>query len=232
MSGSTASKLPDYTALSKELATATPTGTNMASYTATATEVRACPTIGADWAASSNLPPIANSELCECMVKSLSCVASTSLSGNTTADLFDYICAANSGKACVGITANATTGSYGAYSMCTANQQLSFAMNAYYNLNSKASTACDFSGSGSTQKAATASTCSTLLSQAGTSGTGTVTSAATATGDSSSSGSSAASSSTAGAPGSINMAYYDDGNVKLGLYIVVATLSGIGMLAL
>lgn len=204
----------------------------MATYTTTGTKARSCPAIGANWAASSNLPPIANSELCECMVKSLSCVAGSSLTGNATADLFDYICAANSGKACVGVTTNATTGVYGSYSMCTANQQLSFAMNAYYSLNSKASTACDFNGQGSIQKAATASTCSTLLAQAGASGTGTVTSVATATGDSSSSGGSAASSSAAGASNTVKMAYYDDGNVKLGLYIVVALLTGVGMLAL
>ncbi|KAI9640271.1 1 3-beta-glucanosyltransferase gel4 [Ciborinia camelliae] len=48
-----------------------------------------------------------------------------------------------------------------------------------------ASTACDFSGSAKIQSGSTSSTCSALISQAGTAGTGTVSSAPTGTGSSS-----------------------------------------------
>lgn len=231
VSGSTASKLPDYTALSRQLASVTPSFTNAASYAPTNSAARSCPTVGSTWAASSKLPPIANAELCSCMVSSLSCVAASGISSNTTAENFAYLCGLNNGAYCAGITGNGTTGVYGAYSMCSATEQLSFVMNTYYESQNKAATACSFSGAGKIQKASTASTCSALLSQAGTSGTGTVTSVATATGGSSSSSSSAASSSQAAA-GQLSVPAFDNGMFKMGAYIIVAILTGAGMLLL
>lgn len=116
--------------------------------------------------------------------------------------------------------------------MCTSAEQLDYVMNAYYDLNSKASTACDFSGSGTIKTASTASSCSTLLAEAGTSGTGTVTSLATGTAASDSSSSSAAASSSKAAAGHVTAGFVDTGFLSLSLYAVVAMVTGAGMLLL
>jgi 1,3-beta-glucanosyltransferase GAS1 len=236
VSGDTVSKLPDFTALSKQLALATPSLTASSAYSVTNTVPQACPATGTAWAASNNLPPIANAELCSCMVSSLSCVANTGLSGNETANLFSTVCGLDN-SACNGITANATTGVYGAYSMCDAYSQLSFAFNQYYSAQGKASTACDFNGNAKTQSGSTSSSCKSLLSEAGTAGTGTVTSAPTGTGSSSgssgSSGSSSSSStSTKSAAGAVIVPRFDMGLLQLSVYLVVAGMAGAGMILL
>ncbi len=224
-----ASKLPDFTALKSQLAKATPSFTSSAAYQVTNTVAQACPPTGADWGASSNLPPIANAELCECMVSSLSCVADSTLSGNDTATLFSTVCGLDK-SACAGITANATTGTYGAYSMCNGIQKLSFAMDQYYQHQKKASTACNFGGGAKVQSGSSSNSCKSLVSQAGTAGTGTVTSAPTGTGSSSSSsGSSSASKSASGA---VVVPRFDMGLLQLSLYVLVAGLTGAGMIML
>ncbi|APA14203.1 hypothetical protein SS1G_12017 [Sclerotinia sclerotiorum 1980 UF-70] len=230
VSGDTVSKLPDFTALSKQLASATPSSTNSASYTVTNTVAQACPATGTAWAASSNLPPIANADLCECMVSSLSCVANSGISGNSSADLFDYVCGLDS-AACDGISKNATTGVYGAYSMCTSSQQLSFVFDQYYKRQNQSPTACDFSGNAKTQSGSQSSKCSALLSQAGTAGTGTVTSAPTGTGSSSSSSHSSTTTKKSAAGATI-VPRFDLGLLQLGAYLVVAGMTGAGMVML
>ena len=230
VSGNTASKLPDFTALSKQLALATPSSTSSAAYTVTNTQAQACPATGAGWAASSNLPPIANAELCSCMVTSLSCVANSGLSGNETATLFSTVCGLDN-SACNGISANGTTGVYGAYSMCSASEQLSFAFDQYYQNQKKASTACDFNGNAKTQSGSKSSTCSALLNQAGTAGTGTVTTAPTGTGSSSSSSGSSTSTKKSAA-GAVVIPRFDMGLLQLGVYVLVAGMAGAGMIVL
>lgn len=232
--GDTVTKLPDFTALSQQLAKATPSSTASSAYKVTNTQPQACPATGTSWAASSNLPPIANSEVCSCMVSSLSCVANTGLSGNETAQLFSTVCGLDN-SACSGIIANGTTGVYGAYSMCDAYSQLSFAFNQYYSAQGKASTACDFSGNAKTQTGSSNSSCKALLSQAGSAGTGTVTTAPTGTGSSSGSSSSSSSSSTTtkkSAAGAVIVPRFDMGLLQLSAYIVVAGLAGAGMIVL
>lgn len=236
VSGDTVSKLPDFTALSSQLAKATPSLTSASAYTVTNTEVRACPATGTAWAAASALPPIANSDLCSCMVDSLSCVANSGLSGNDTATLFSTVCGYNGGSPCDGITANATTGVYGAYSMCTSEQQLSFAFNQYFLAENSASTACDFGGNAKTQSGSSSTNCKALLNQAGASGTGTVTSvptAASASGSSASGTSSSTATSTKkGAAGALVVPRFDLGMLQMGAYVVIAMGAGMGMVLL
>jgi len=171
------------------------------------------------------------------MVASLTCVANSGLSGNETANLFSYICGQDN-AACTGINANGTTGVYGAYSMCQASQQLSFVMNQYYLDHSKAATACDFGGMAKTQTGSTSSSCSALLNQAGTAGTGTVTSVPTGAGagssgtTSASSGSSASSTTSKAAAGSLTIPRFDTGMLQLGAYLVAAAMTGAGMILL
>lgn len=165
----TASILTDYTNLKNELAKVDPTGVNMASYTPTNTAARSCPATGADWSASTVLPPTPDNDLCTCMSSSLSCVAASTVNDTQYDSLFSYICSNIGADGCDGISKNGTTGQYGAFSNCLPLQRLSWAMNAYYGANkaTQNSDACKFGGSGQVQTSSTNSTCSAKLGQVG-----------------------------------------------------------------
>ncbi|KAI9743304.1 MAG: 1,3-beta-glucanosyltransferase gas1 [Claussenomyces sp. TS43310] len=233
-----ATTLSDYSRLSTQIAKITPSSTASSAYKVTNTAARACPTQDSIWSASSNLPPIVNPEVCSCMVSSLSCVSASTISSNTTEDLFDYICGTDQ-EFCTGINANGTTGVYGAYSMCSSDQRLAFIMDQYYVKQGKASTACEFSGHGTTQSPSIAATCTSLLSAAGTGGTGTVTAMATGTGTgtgtgsgSSASGTAASTSTSKAAAGNLVVPRFDTEVVHMGVYVAIALLTGAGMVLL
>lgn len=223
-----ASKLPDFDVLKTQLGKATPTGVSSAAYVVSNTAAQACPTLGSDWDASSTLPPIANADVCSCMVKSMGCIAKQGLTGNQTADLFDTVCGLDK-TACAGITADAETGVYGAYSMCDSYSKLSFAFGQYYSNQKKASTACDFGGNAKTQVAAQNGNCKALISQAGAAGTGTVTAIPTGTGTSSSG---STTSTSKAAAGSLTIPRFDTRALKVGAYALIAGMVGAGMVLL
>ncbi|KAF1998558.1 carbohydrate-binding module family 43 protein [Amniculicola lignicola CBS 123094] len=229
--GDSVSPYPDFTSLRNQLASIDPTITQSSAYTPSNTPP-ACPTVGSDWEAeASPLPPSVNPQLCACAVSDLECnIESTD--EEKYADVFNYICAADS-KYCDGIAHNATTGTYGTYGGCDAKDQLAWAANQYYIGNSRSSSACDFSGLATIQKAATASGCASLLSAAGTEGTGTVPSPTGRGTAAVGTGSPAASSSSKGvAPGMATPGLFDYGGVVFGVYVVIAMVSMVGMFAL
>ena len=166
------------------------------------------------------------------MVQNLTCVAKAGLTDDAITTLFAVACAPVNGVSqCGGISANGTTGVYGAYGMCNATDQLSWAFNAYYmeqlSANSANTDACDFGGNATTQTATLSNTCATLVNQAGPAGTGTVTSAPTGTGDVGSGG--GAASTTSGIAGAVTVPSFDFGLLKLGTYVAVAMLAGAGI---
>jgi len=172
------------------------------------------------------------------MDKALNCVPSSQINDDNIGDFFGLVCGLSE-SACAGIAANATSGDYGAYGMCNPMQQLGWALNSYYEQQLAAgngASACDFSGSATTQAAASPTgQCAELISQAGSGGTGTVTSAPTATGGSSSGSGGSGSSTTgssAGVPGQSTVASLNFGYVQLGLYMVCAFVTGAGMIIL
>ncbi|KAK7521604.1 putative 1,3-beta-glucanosyltransferase [Phyllosticta citriasiana] len=231
--GNSVSTLSDFSYYSKQIATVSPTGVNSASFTPTNTANQACPTVGKSWGAkSSPLPPTPNDDLCECMYKSLSCVTSPDVDSSDYGELFGTVCGLND-KACEGIATNATTGVYGAYSVCNTTYQLAYVLNRYYELGNSESSACAFSGSATlTSSAKATGTCSSLLNAAGTAGTGTVAAAATGgaagvTG-SSASGTKSAGAGTPGAP----MASVNFGMLQVGIYAITAVVTGVGMIML
>lgn len=229
VSDDTASKLPDFTVLSTQLARVTPTGVNAESYTPTNTQARQCPPTGAGWNASSALPPTPNKELCGCMLRNLTCVAKQDLDGDTISQLFGTVCGLDE-DACAGVQKDGSTGTYGALSMCSPIEQLSWAFNAYYfnQPSARRAQACDFEGNAQTQRPASASnTCRELLGQVGSGGTGSVTAVPTA------GGTGGGATSTATRPGSgnaVTIPRFDFGILQLGAYIVGTILAGAGMI--
>ena len=219
-----ATQLPDYTQFASQIASATPSGVQSGSYNPTNTAAQSCPTVGSEWAASSNLPPTPNEQLCSCMVSNLTCVANDNIADEAISDLFGYICGKNADY-CAGINANGTKGVYGAYSMCGAQEQLSFAMNSYYVGQNSNSDACSFGGNATTTSPNVNSQCSGLLGQAGAQGTGIVTSAPSGTG-------SIGGSSSSGIAGHVAIPAFDFGVLAVGAYATIAAMVGAGMILL
>lgn len=120
-------KLADYPYLKDQIGKINPSSVVMSAYTPTNTALQSCPAVNDEWEASSTLPPTPNSKLCSCMTKSLKCVAKSSVKTSSYGDLFSYTCADG---ICSGINGNGTTGVYGAFSQCNAEERLSWAMNA------------------------------------------------------------------------------------------------------
>jgi hypothetical protein len=155
------------------------------------------------------------------MYASLSCVPSSSLAQKDFGDIFGYVCS-ESPDACAGISGNATTGVYGAYSMCNATQQLGYVLDQYYKAQNSASTACDFDGKATLQSAASDSSCSSALASA----------SAAATGTRGTSGGAASTSSNAAVPRGPVKAVFGLADMAMGLYVLVAMGVGAGMVLL
>lgn len=224
------SKRPDFTSYSNEIASATPTGTNKASYTPTNTVLQSCPTVGSSWLAHATpLPPTPDSNLCGCIYDQSACVVSSDVKESKYGTLLGLVCGSTD---CSGLNSNSTTGKYGAYSMCGVKDQLAFALNKYYSEQNEHSSACSFGGS-ATLKSTTAATgtCSSQIKEAGTAGTGTVTTEATATSGSGSGSSSSSTSSSVAAPVSLHSSV-SFGSFHVAAYAATAILAGVGMIAL
>jgi hypothetical protein len=230
--GNSVSTLPDYSNLSNQMKSATPSGVNSASYSVSTTVGQACPTVGGNWLAASSLPPAPNADLCECMYNSLDCVPVDNISDKQYTETFSYL----GGKDGVidGVTGNATTGVYGAYSMCNKMQRLAFAMNRYYEVSGKSAKACGFGGAGQMVSGKSASgACASQMKQAGAAGTGTVAgSLAASNGAASGASSSSTSTSKGAAAGIVGPKAVHVGSWHAGAYLVAAVASGAFMIML
>lgn len=212
------STLKDFSYLSKEIQSATPTGVKSDDYKPT-NSPQACPPVGSNWRASNKLPPTPDEDLCSCMESSLSCVLKDNVKDKEIGKLFGTVCGHG---VCDGINGNSTRGHYGAYSMCSPKQQLSYAMNQYYKKQNKNKKACDFDGAASTQSASKPSgSCAKKIKQA----TGAAASGASATG---AGGAGSSTSSGAAAPMGVHAAIFP-GAWQLGMYIGSAVVAGVGM---
>lgn len=199
----------------------------MSEYNPTNTKAASCPSTGKDWeAVSSPLPPSVNADACSCMQATLGCIPSKSLDEDQYGDLFGTICGYQDGKYCAGINRNMTKGPYGAYGMCNTTEQLGWALNQYYIDNPNGG--CDFEGAAVTTAAATttASSCASLIKQAGAEGTGTVTSSPTGT-----AGGNGANGSKGAAAGLV-IPSFSTGLFGLGIYVSAAALSGMALILL
>lgn len=169
-------RLPDFTNYARQIASVHPTGVSKRAYNPSTSDLQPCPAVDNSWLATANpLPPTPNFQLCSCMESSLECTLKDRVSLKRYGALFGTVCGYG---VCSGISRNATTGEYGAFSVCNATQQLSYAFNQYYlqqKKKSNAATACDFDGTASIRKPKQASgQCLKLMKQAGADGNGTV----------------------------------------------------------
>ena len=232
--GNKVSTLDDFNNLSSKLAKATPTGVKKSNYKPSNTALQSCPKVNGDWqAAATPLPPSPNQDLCSCMEDSLECTAKDNVDDKQIGKLFGTVCGYG---VCDGVSTNATTGNYGAYSVCSPKQQLAYAMNQYYSQQKKkgsAQSACDFNGAASTKSSSSPSgTCSALLKEAGTAGTGQVTSSPTGNANQVSASGSSSASGSKGAAGMVAPSAVRVGAWQLGAYVMTAVLTGAGMILL
>lgn len=227
-----ATKLPDFTAYSKQIVSVKPTGVASASESPS-NSAQACPSIGKTWEAVEKLPPSPNEAICSCMVQNLTCVAKSDLSDEDIKTQFDFICDPAQGDNCGAIDADPKTGVYGAYSMCKAVERLSKAFDTYYQdqvaNNPQNTSPCDFKGAASKQKPQLPSSCQAAVSQAGPAGTGVITSAPSGTGTGSGSSSTTSSKKSAG---SVVVPSFGFGFLQLAAYVAAAVLTGAGMILL
>jgi hypothetical protein len=222
--GTAATPLPDFTNLASQMALVNPTGVLSSQYKPT-NVAQACPPVASGvWAAkASPLPPTPNQELCSCMTASLSCNVQSTVDPTAYGTLFGTVCGYGGGAACAGIKADPSTGTYGAYSMCSPQEQLGFVFNQYYQSQNSAATACNFQGAAKVQQGASpASSCTALLNQAGAQGTGTVTSQPTG-----GSGGSSGSGKKSGA-GAVGPSL----GLMLGAWVLVSGMAGAGLILL
>ncbi|OJJ57895.1 hypothetical protein ASPSYDRAFT_152690 [Aspergillus sydowii CBS 593.65] len=222
----------DFSYLSSQMQKVTATGVKSGSYTPKNTAVPSCPATNKDWEASSKLPPSPNANLCSCMEKTLTCKVKDDVKEKEYGEIFGYICGLEKGKYCAGQKADAIKGDYGAYSVCSTKQQLSFVMSQYYN-SQNSDDACDFDGRAETVDSSKASgSCKDLLDQAGEDGTGDVDTPEGGVGGDAGDGSSSSETSDGAAGLGPRPSAVYVGNWQLGAYIMTSVVAGLGMILL
>lgn len=227
VTGTKATKLKDFDALKNQVKKAAPKALDMADYKP-AGKMNECPKLTDNWQASKALPPTPDKNLCSCMAKSRACVPKSDLSAKKFGEIFGFICK-NSKESCVGINGNATTGVYGAYSMCNDQEKLAYVLDAYYNSQKKAKDACDFDGSAQVQTAGSDSSCSNALASASDINKKAATATAPVGGGGAQATTTGDSFAVHGAPVARIFAV---GDFAVGLYMLVALCVGAGMVAL
>lgn len=138
-------KLKDFENYKSQIKKINPKGVSMSSYTPPDLKMRDCPAVGKDWEAHETLPPTPDAKICKCMVDNLTCVPSNKVKTDDIGELIGWICG-DAGTDCGGISTDPASGVYGAFSMCTPEEKLAWALDAYYKEQGEAEDACDFKG--------------------------------------------------------------------------------------
>ncbi|KAL8893043.1 MAG: hypothetical protein Q9215_000048 [Flavoplaca cf. flavocitrina] len=226
-----ATLLPDFTALSSQLARVTPSGVAMSAYEPT-NRPQACPQQDNVWSASEELPPSPNNAVCSCMVQSLNCTANSDISDDAIQTNFDYLCDPRNGNYCSGILANGSQGVYGAYSMCTPEERISWAFNAFFmdqtRNNPENTDPCNFEGAARKQTPRANGDCRNVVNQAGAAGTGVITGAPAPTGGNSG----GSSDDSEGAANALTVPGFKAGILQMAAYVTITMLIGTLMVLL
>jgi 1,3-beta-glucanosyltransferase GAS1 len=182
ISGTHVNPLADFTSYSSQIAKITPSPTLVSNYVVSNTFTPSCST-GAAFSASPTLPPVVNQNICACMVGSLDCIAKPGLEAAVVEFRYRSICGSTS-ENCPALHGNGSNGTYGAFSICTINDRLSWALNQLYQY----STADCYSDADAaiahTNYYSSGGDCAEALYEAGPSGTGTISTFPTSTGSS------------------------------------------------
>ncbi|CAG8738624.1 32103_t:CDS:2, partial [Racocetra persica] len=104
-----------------------------------------CPPQSENWKATTNLPPTPMKNVCECMVSSLSCVASSNVMNDQRLidENFGLICGM---VKCDDINVDVSSGKYGKYSYCSSEDKLSYQFDVYFKYQRRNPLACNFKG--------------------------------------------------------------------------------------
>lgn len=153
-----ATRMDSFEFLAEQHAAAQPTTVEADDYETDFTTPSDCPARSANWEAHAVLPPTPDRDLCECAVAASLCAPSGDVEAEDMQAVFDFICE-NSPESCVGIGHNASTGVFGAYSMCSQEHKLAFVMGAYYEAQDQAADACDHNGIGEVKTNSAGSSC-------------------------------------------------------------------------
>lgn len=156
VSGSEVTLQPDWNSLKAQYANATPPA--MAP-SGNAPSYAQCADDSNNFAASSTLPPTPDADLCDC-ARSNAWACTLKPSANMPSvigTLTGYACSylGENGGSCDPINANGTSGVYGNFAACRAEDRLNWAMSQFYEQD-RAATSCDFGGN-ATLRASTAS---------------------------------------------------------------------------
>ncbi|TGZ80198.1 hypothetical protein EX30DRAFT_355436 [Ascodesmis nigricans] len=165
LDGKSVTRLTDFKNLKSQISKVKPKTIQASSYTPSNTDLEECPAAGKHWDAAVKLPPTPNEQLCKCMTQYAACSASTSVTSEAIATHFSYICG-EGGVDCSPISSNGATGEYGLYSMCSPVEQLTWAMNQYFNDQDQDETACDFDGDAKIVSPKMSGTCDKVLDEA------------------------------------------------------------------
>ncbi|KAI5919977.1 Glucanosyltransferase-domain-containing protein [Camillea tinctor] len=220
-----ATEMDNFKVLATKLNKVDPTTVDMSSYTPSNSPA-SCPPISDSWKVTGALPPTPDSDLCDCMYKSLSCAPADDLAEKDFGEIFGYICSQDP-DACAGIKSDTASGVYGPYLGCNPKEQLGHVLDAYYQNQNKASTACDFDGAAKVVSSPTVdSSCESPLASASSA----VKVAATATAAAASSGSGSSSSDSASAANRVG-SFMTVGQMAAGAYMLAAMGVGAAMVA-
>ncbi|KAL7928709.1 glycoside hydrolase family 72 protein [Trichoderma chlorosporum] len=232
VSNGAVTKLKDFSALESQVTKVDPKGVDSSDYKPT-NQPASCPALTDDWQAINQLPPTPDTSLCNCMESSLSCVRASGLATTDYGDIFSFICG-KSPAVCAGINGDASTGVYGAYSMCDDGAKLDYVLDAYYQSQQKSSSACDFNGQAQVVNAKPASSCSAALASASAinKAAATATTPVNAGSTGVSGGKTASTSKSAAVAGRPSAHLLSMGELSVALYMGVAMLTGVAMVAL
>ncbi|GMM28016.1 1,3-beta-glucanosyltransferase [Martiniozyma asiatica (nom. inval.)] len=142
---SSVSTMADYKYLKSELLSVSPTSATAASASASAHEL-SCPATNSHWKAATSLPPTPDSDICDCISKSVYCTLADDVDEEDYSDLYSIVCGYTD---CSAISADGAKGEYGSVSYCNFKDKLIYILNQYYLEQNKNKSACDFSGSAS-----------------------------------------------------------------------------------
>ncbi|KAG1749607.1 carbohydrate-binding module family 43 protein/Glycoside hydrolase family 72 protein [Suillus paluster] len=158
--GKTVTTSSDFSNLQTQYTAASPPNSPVQS-AAGAASYPSCPQQSSNMLASSTLPPTPNLAACQCLENNLSCqfTPTTSNYSAIVGSLLDYGCSliGQSGGSCSAISANGTSGQYGAVSECDPTVMLSYVMSEYYIANGANVQSCSFGGNGTVNSKAPSS---------------------------------------------------------------------------